>query len=172
MKIKILFALAWFPFIVLGQTNTKTPTVEEVNNLKQTIQSTRSLTNEIDVRVENLEGRLKNVSKSLDEQLSVNQQLQEQLQNNLQTQAQNERAVNLALDEFSKKFEEQNRTVEGVKASLDEQLKQQLVYYTLALAVFVIVLIIAVKISTAKALKQQQKSWNEFNEYIIKSKKQ
>lgn len=172
MKIKILFSLAYFPLMVLGQTNIKNPTIEEVNNLEQTIRATRSLTNKLDVRVRNMEGRLKAVSKSLDEQLSVNQKLQEQLQNNLQTQAQNERAVNLALDEFSKKFDEQNKTVEGVKASLDAQRKQQLLYYTLALVVFLIVLLIAVKISTAKALKQQLKSWNEFNEYIIKRKQQ
>jgi hypothetical protein len=170
MKIKILFALAYFPLIVLGQTNTKNPTIEEVTNLEQNIQATRSHTKQLEYRLKIMEVRLINLSKSLEEQLSVNQNLQEQLKNNLQTQAQNERAVNLALDEFSKKFEEQNKTVEGVKTSLDAQNKQQLVYYTLALMVFVITLVITVKISSAKALRQQQKSWNEFNEYIIKRK--
>jgi ABC-type transporter Mla subunit MlaD len=170
MKIKILFALAYFPFMVLGQTNLKNPTIQEVNIMEKAIQGIRSNTNQLDDRLDNMEERLKTLTKSLDEQISINQNLQEQLQNNLQTQAQNERAVNLALDEFSKKFDEQNKTVEGVKTSIDAQNKQQLVYYFLGLILFVIVLIMAVKMSMAKALKQQQKSWNEFNEFIIKRK--
>lgn len=83
-------------------------------------------------------------------------------------QAQNERAMNLALDEFKKKFEEQNKTVEGVQASLDDKFNKQLIFFVLGLVLFVIIAMVMTKSATQKGLKQAQTNWNEFQEHILK----
>jgi hypothetical protein len=83
-------------------------------------------------------------------------------------QAQNERAMNLALDEFKKKFEEQNKTVEGVQASLDDKFNKQLMFFVLGLVLFVIIAIGMTKSATRKGLNQAKVNWNEFQEYLLK----
>ncbi len=169
MKIKLLFAIVVFPLLLLAQTPTdKTLATNDVTELKEKLQEHRSMLNQMEIKVIVMQKKLQGISSNLDAQIAVNKQLEEQLKSNLNLQAQNERAVNLAIDEFSKKFEDQNKTVEGVKAALEKQWAQQIMYYGIAIILFVVILLLSVKFSTAKALKQQQKSWNEFNEYIIK----
>lgn len=96
--------------------------------------------------------------------------IQKLLNSNLLIQAQNERAVNITLDEFSEKFKEQNRTMDGVRTALDKQWSQQLMIYGVAFLVFLAIMLFEIRRSNKKALNQQRQSWNEFNEYIIKRK--
>jgi hypothetical protein len=67
-----------------------------------------------------------------------------------------------------KKFEEQNKTVEGVQASLDDKFNKQLIFFVLGLVLFVIIAMVATKSATAKGLKQSQSNWNQFQEHILK----
>ncbi len=169
MKIKLLFAIVVFPMLMAAQTPADNNlTTNDVAELKGKLQEHRSMLNQLEVKVIVMQKKLQGISSNLDAQIATNKQLEEQLKSNLNLQAQNERAVNLAIDEFAKKFEDQNKTVAGVKAALEKQWAQQIMYYGLAIILFVIILLLSVKYSTTKALKQQQKSWNEFNEYIIK----
>jgi hypothetical protein len=97
-----------------------------------------------------------------------NASLKTELKANLELQAQNERAVNLALDEFAKKFETQNKTMEGVQTTLDKQWSQQLILFGILFLVFITAVVIAVKISTKKALEKSRLSWEEFNAYVMR----
>lgn len=83
-------------------------------------------------------------------------------------QAQNERAMNLALDEFKKKFEEQNKTVEAVQSSLDEKFNKQLIFFVLGLVLFVLIALIATRSATKKGLNQANANWNNFQEHLLK----
>jgi len=83
-------------------------------------------------------------------------------------QAQNERAMNLALDEFKKKFEEQNKTVETVQSSLDEKFNNQLIFFVLGLILFVVITMIATRNATKKGLNQANANWNNFQEHLLK----
>ena len=76
--------------------------------------------------------------------------------------------MNLALDEFKKKFEEQNKTVEGVQASLDEKFNNQLIFFVIALVLFVFIAVISSKNASKKGLNQATANWNSFQEHILK----
>jgi hypothetical protein len=94
--------------------------------------------------------------------------LQAEITKSQELQAQNERAMNLALDEFAKKFEKQNETVKGVQDTLDERFNNQLIYFVLALISVVIVAITVTRSSTQKALKQNTANWNDFQTHLLK----
>ncbi|NBV36119.1 MAG: hypothetical protein EBR94_02450 [Bacteroidetes bacterium] len=83
-------------------------------------------------------------------------------------QAQNERAMNLALDEFKKKFDDQNKTVESVQSSLDEKFNKQLLFFVLGLILFVIITLLATRNATKKGLNQANANWNNFQEHLLK----
>jgi len=100
--------------------------------------------------------------------LSFAQTGMERITRSQELQAQNERAMNLALDEFKKKFEEQNKTVEGVQASLDDKFNKQLIFFVLGLVLFVIIAMVMTKSATQKGLNQANANWNEFQEHILK----
>jgi ABC-type transporter Mla subunit MlaD len=168
MRIKLFFAIALFPLMMLGQTLTDKSVSDDINDIKRKLKSMRSFSYDLDDRLVQVEDKLNEISAHLSHQMDANKKLQEQIRANLLTQAQNERAVNLALDEFSKKFEDQNKTMDGVKAALVKQANQQLIFYAISLIVFVVILIFAMQYSAKKAIKQQIQSWNELNEYIIK----
>ena len=124
---------------------------EEVSSLRREVSALRSKNNE-------LQSQLSGMQEKVSAEITRSQELQ----------AQNERAMNLALDEFKKKFEEQNKTVEGVQASLDDKFNKQLIFFVLGLVLFVIIAMVATKSATAKGLKQAQSNWNEFQEHILK----
>jgi len=124
---------------------------EEVSSLRREVSALRSKNNE-------LQSQLSGMQEKVSSEITRSQELQ----------AQNERAMNLALDEFKKKFEEQNKTVEGVQASLDDKFNKQLIFFVLGLVLFVIIAMVATKSATAKGLKQAQSNWNEFQEHILK----
>ena len=87
---------------------------------------------------------------------------------NFEVQAQNERAMNLALDGFQKKFEEQNKTMEGVKATLEKQWNQQLIIYLILLIAASLAVFFGIRYSTQKSMEKYKSTWEDFNEFIIK----
>ena len=72
---------------------------EEVRTLRKEVSAVRAKNNK-------LQSQLTGMQDKVSTEITRSQELQ----------AQNERAMNLALDEFKKKFEEQNKTLEGVQA--------------------------------------------------------
>jgi predicted RNase H-like nuclease (RuvC/YqgF family) len=124
---------------------------EEVRALRNEVSALRSKNSE-------LQSQLSGMQERVSAEITRSQELQ----------AQNERAMNLALDEFKKKFEEQNKTVADVQASLDEKFNNQLIFFALGLVLFVIIAMVMTKSATQKGLKQAQANWNEFQEHILK----
>jgi len=99
-------------------------------------------------------------------------QLQESTQTEIrkaqELQAQNERAMNIALDQFAVKFEEQNKLVAGVREELSKKFADQLVFAGLAFVALLITFVIMSKSATKKALQQNTASWNSFQEHMLK----
>lgn len=135
--------------------------------------------NDLDKKIKSLEVRNKKLQSELNSVKQSNEQLQssvaamsEKIQSEItksqELQAQNERAMNLALDEFSKKFEKQNETVKGVQDALDSKFNNQLIFFFLGMVLVVIVAIVATKNATKKALTQNQANWNNFQEHLLK----
>lgn len=124
---------------------------EEVNTLRNEVAALR-------MKNSDLQTQLNDMQETVSAEITRSQELQ----------AQNERAMNLALDEFKKKFEEQNKTVEGVQASLDDKFNKQLMFFVLGLVLFVIIAIGMTKSATRKGLNQAKVNWNEFQEHILK----
>jgi len=98
----------------------------------------------------------------------MSDRIQSEITKSQELQAQNERAMNLALDEFSKKFEKQNETVKGVQDSLDSKFNKQLIFFFLGMAIVVVIAIAATKSASKNALKQNVANWNDFQEHLLK----
>ena len=124
---------------------------EEVNTLRNEVAALR-------MKNSDLQTQMNDMQETVSAEITRSQELQ----------AQNERAMNLALDEFKKKFEEQNKTVEGVQASLDDKFNKQLIFFVLGLVLFVIIAMVMTKSATQKGLNQANANWNEFQEHILK----
>lgn len=98
----------------------------------------------------------------------LEQTTKDEIRRSQELQAQNERAMNIALDQFSQKFEEQNKLVAGVREELSKKFADQLVFSGLAFLALLIVFVILTKSSTNKAMKQNVANWNSFQEHILK----
>ncbi len=134
---------------------------------------------DLERKVENLELRNKQINKRLasleyenfkliQKIDSLESRTQNQISRSQELQSQNERAMNLALDGFSTKFEEQNKTVKDVQSQLSEGFVSQLVMFVLAVLVLVIIFVVMSKKSTQKALDSHSASWNQFQEHLLK----
>jgi predicted RNase H-like nuclease (RuvC/YqgF family) len=144
-------------------------------DLDRRINSFESRTSTLAEEIDQLKGQLKKVStensKLKTSLRQSNDSLTSVVSRSLEVQAQNERAMNLALDSFKVKFDQQNKTVEAVQANLDEKFRNQLMIYILSLAIFVVVVIVASKAATNKGLKQGISNWNHFQEHFLKNNK-
>jgi hypothetical protein len=99
---------------------------------------------------------------------SMSERIQGEITKSQELQAQNERAMNLALDEFSKKFEKQNETVKGVQDSLDSKFNKQLIFFFLGMAIVVVIAVVSTKSASKSAMKQNVANWNDFQEHLLK----
>ena len=91
-----------------------------------------------------------------------------QIKKGQELQAQNESAMNVALTEFSEKFEKQNETVKGVQDELKSKFMNQLLLFAAGIVVLVIVFTMASRAATQKALSQNTSNWNDFQEHMLK----
>jgi hypothetical protein len=98
----------------------------------------------------------------------MSDRIQSEITKSQELQAQNERAMNLALDEFSKKFEKQNETVKGVQDTLNSKFNNQLIFFFLGMVVVIIIAVAATKSASKNALKQNVANWNDFQEHLLK----
>jgi preprotein translocase subunit SecF len=144
--------------MVFSQEKNDVQTLNEISRLKRIVGLQNIQIKSLETKNNELQQKLIEISNNLDQKLI----------HNLELQAQNERAINITLDEFSMKFEQQNKTVDGVKSTLDKQLVYQIIFYVIGLIVFVIILIITNRISVKRALAKQEQNWNSFNEHILK----
>jgi predicted ribosome quality control (RQC) complex YloA/Tae2 family protein len=158
MKLKILIVLNLISVFVFSQEKTEQQLSNEIMKLKRTIQIQKEEISTLTKRNEEIEIKLNEISNNLDQKLN----------RNLELQAQNERAMNLALDEFTKKFEVQNQTVKGVQDQLDEKFSSQLIIFLVAVVILIIISVAMNKATMNKALKQNLASWNNFQEHILK----
>ena len=76
--------------------------------------------------------------------------------------------MNIALDVFTKKFEEKNETVKGVKDELSKKLNNQLILFALEFVVLVVIFIVVNKNSVKKALNLNQSNWMDFQDHLLK----
>lgn len=84
-------------------------------------------------------------------------------------QVQTERALNLALDQFQEKFEDQNRVAAQLEAQLKGQVNYQLIIMVAAFAALMILFIFLNRSSVRRSLVQTQGSWNQFQDYFLKN---
>ncbi len=165
-KLLIMFFIVQ-PFVLFGQEGGK--------DVDRRISTNETRTMTLAEEIEKLQRELKNVStenKKLKSSLfKSNDSLSAVVRRSLEIQAQNERAMNLALDSFKVKFEQQNKTVESVQANLDEKFRNQLMIYILSLAVFVVVVLVVSKSALSKGLRQGVSNWNHFQEHFLKNNK-
>jgi flagellar biosynthesis/type III secretory pathway M-ring protein FliF/YscJ len=163
MKLKLLVAFIITYQCLCAQNNSSNNSPNaglELQSIKQ-----------LEKRIQNQERQLRFFDQKLlmlkEQNSTENASLKSELKGNLELQAQNERAVNLALDEFSAKFEAQNKTMDGVQTTLNKQWRQQLILFGLLFIVLLIGVAVAVRISTKKALEKSRLSWEEFNAYVL-----
>jgi hypothetical protein len=170
-KLLLLFYLL-IPFIGNTQTVNENPTNQEIQLLKRDLKRAKFGLFEANKKIIDLENKLTETTQqlllSIDSLNKVSFENKEDVNRNFEVQAQNERAVNLALDGFQKKFEDQNKTMEGVKATLEQQWNQQLIIYLVLLLLAAVAVFFGIKISTKNAIKKHQSTWDNLNEYIIK----
>jgi len=102
------------------------------------------------------------------EMVQMKNEVNETIAKSQELQAQNEKALNLALDEFSKKFEEQNKTVKGVQDELSTKFSNQLIYFMMGLLAVALIGIVSTRNATKKALSQNVATWNSFQEHLLK----
>ncbi len=158
MKFFTIALLLITPFFAYGQG-------EKDHDLDKKIKS-------LEVRNQKLLSELKAVKQSnqkLEATVAgMTDKVQSEITKSQELQAQNERAMNLALDEFSKKFEKQNETVKGVQETLNQKFNNQLIYFFLGMALVIVIAIVATKNATKKALSQNVANWNNFQEHLLK----
>ncbi len=157
MKLNLLSALLISYSALFAQDNQTVAPATELKNIEQ--------------RLDNQDRQLRYFDQKLSRSIEIiadeNDAIQAEFKSNLALQAQNERAANLTLDEFSKKFETQNKTMEGVQTALDAQWTKQLGIFAVLFVVLIVSILVAVKVSTQQALKKSKLSWDAFNEYVI-----
>ena len=155
--IVIIFAFISFS-IGFGQIDKSSDNAEKIARLQQKNEQMSKRLIELESTIFELKNDL-NSSKDA---------VKSEIKRGLEIQAQNERAMNLALDGFSEKFEKQNETVKGVQEELSKKFNDQMLMSALGFVALVIIFTIASRSSTQKALKQNVANWNAFQEHLLK----
>lgn len=116
-------------------------------------------------RISELESNMFSLRKATSQ---AKEEMKSEIRKSQELQAQNERAMNIALDEFSKKFEEQNKTVAGVREELADKFSRQLMFFGIGGIALIVVFVMVNKASTNRALSQNDANWNKFQEHLLK----
>ena len=110
------------------------------------------------------------INTDLKELQDQSEELSASVQTTLELLAQSESAMNATLESFKEKFEDQNKTIEEVQGLLESRMDQLMMYLVAGIALVVVLIIIAVRMATADAVRKQQANWNSFQEHLFKSK--
>jgi len=81
---------------------------------------------------------------------------------------QNERALNIALEGFEAKYQEQNKTIQEFQDGLQSIKNRQLLTILAVLAAAILVLFVSVQWAFRKAYAKQTNYWNEFQASLLK----
>ena len=158
MKLLTIALLLITPIFAFGQGERDSDLDRKIKTLEVRNQKLLSELNSVKQSNKRLESTVSSMSERIQGEISKSQELQ----------AQNERAMNLALDEFSKKFEKQNETVKGVQDSLDSKFNKQLIFFFLGMAIVVVIAVVSTKSASKSAMKQNVANWNDFQEHLLK----
>jgi predicted RNase H-like nuclease (RuvC/YqgF family) len=158
MKLLTIALLLITPIFAFGQGEKDSDLDRKIKTLEVRNQKLLSELNSLKQSNKRLESTVSSMSDRIQGEITKSQELQ----------AQNERAMNLALDEFSKKFEKQNETVKGVQDSLDSKFNKQLIFFFLGMAIVVVIAVVSTKSASKSAMKQNVANWNDFQEHLLK----
>lgn len=160
MKILTISLLFLVPLLAFSQD-------EKLNNLDMKIQKLEMKNSVLNKQLYDLKVDNQLLNKTISD---IKVEVSERLIKGLELQAQNERAMNLALDEFEKKFKEQNETFSFVQNQLDKKFNTQLILLSIFMIAFIVIVYILTKSIGKKALSQHSANWNSFQEYILKKR--
>ena len=91
-----------------------------------------------------------------------------QIADNIAKLGQNERALNLALEGFEVKYQEQNKAIQEFQDGLQSIKNRQLLTILAVLAAAILVLFVSVQWAFRKAYAKQTNYWNEFQTSLLK----
>jgi preprotein translocase subunit SecF len=149
-----------FAYLQIGIAQTE-KNVESAEKLARLQQKTEQINN----RIVSMEASLS----QLKAEMKANETaVKAEIQRAQELQAQNERAMNVALDGFTEKFEKQNETVKGVQAELGQKFNNQMLMMALGFVALVLIFLLLIRSATQKALKQNVSNWNTFQEHLLK----
>jgi len=158
MRLFALIVLIASPLVLFGQSDKST-------DLQSSVRQLEVRNSVLTKRINELEESNYKLKLSVE---ATQAEIQAEIRKSQELQAQNERAMNLALDGFTKKFEEQNKVVQGVQDELGRKIDQQLILMVVGILVVVIIFLVLNNAATKKALKQNVANWNNFQEHILK----
>lgn len=158
MKLLTIALLLITPIFAFGQGEKDYDLDRKIKSLEVRNQKLLNELNAVKQSNKKLESTVSGMSDKIQSEITKSQELQ----------AQNEKAMNLALDEFSKKFEKQNETVKGVQDTLDSKFNNQLIVFFLGLVIVVVIAVVATKAATKSAFKKNVANWNDFQEHLLK----
>ena len=91
-----------------------------------------------------------------------------QIADNIAKLGQNERALNLALEGFEVKYQEQNKAIQEFQDGLQSIKNRQLLTILAVLVAAILVLFVSVQWAFRKAYAKQTNYWNEFQASLLK----
>lgn len=158
MRLFALIVLIALPLVSFGQS-------DKSGDLQSSVRQLEVRNSVLTKRINELEESNFKLKSSVE---ATQAEIQAEIRKSQELQAQNERAMNLALDGFEKKFEEQNKVVQGVQDELGRKIDQQLILMIVGILIVVIIFLVLNNAATKKALKQNVANWNNFQEHILK----
>lgn len=158
MRLFALIVLIALPLVSFGQS-------DKSGDLQSSVRQLEVRNSVLTKRINELEESNYKLKSSVE---ATQAEIQAEIRKSQELQAQNERAMNLALDGFEKKFEEQNKVVQGVQDELGRKIDQQLILMIVGILIVVIIFLVLNNAATKKALKQNVANWNNFQEHILK----